>query len=48
MAQLAGEVNRGFSAAAEVRYGIFYEVWAGGRSCGRYMVVDRVLSHTTA
>lgn len=41
-------VDEGFAAAAEVRFGIVYEAWAGGRGRGRYGVVDRVLGHKTA
>lgn len=47
-AQLACDVDQGFAAAAEIRYGIVYEAWAGGRGVGRYVVVDRVLGHKTA
>ena len=48
VAQLAGDVDRGFAAAAEVRFGVVYEAWAGGQGRGRYVVVDRVLGHKTA
>lgn len=40
--------DQGYAATAQVRYGIVYEAWAGGRGVGRYVVVDRVLGHKTA